>query len=405
MNTAHRTARTVALGVIGTAAALSLGTLAGTGTAASAKPATGDVIGEGAPGAIKDSYIVMFDDAAPQAEAVDASAGQLAKRYGGAVEQTFTSSARGFAATDLSSAEAHRLAADPAVAYVEQDRTVTMSATQTDPTWGLDRIDQRSLPLSGSYGYADGGSGVTAYILDTGIRTSHKQFAGRASNGYDFVDKDKVAQDCQGHGTHVAGTVGGATYGVAKNVKLVGVRVLDCRGSGSYSQIIAGVDWVTKNAAKPAVANMSLGGSTSKALDNAVRRSIASGVTYVLAAGNENTDACGKSPARTPEAITVGATDNKDRRASFSNYGKCLDIFAPGVSIVSASRSGDSAKTTMSGTSMAAPHVAGAAAAYLAGQPDASPAQVQQALVDNATTGKVTADRGGSPNKLLYTGS
>jgi len=273
--------------------------------------------------------------------------------------------------------------------------------TQAKPAWGLDRIDQEKLPLSGSYTYRSA-AGVTAYVLDTGIRISAKDFEGRARNGYDFIDNDKVAQDCNGHGTHVAGTIGGSTYGVAKDVQLVAVRVLDCKGSGSYSAIIKGIDWVTRNAVKPAVANMSLGGSTSKTLNDAVKKSIAAGITYAVAAGNDDKDACKQSPASQPDAITVAATDSTDTRASFSNFGACVDLFAPGVKITSLSSKSDTGTTMMSGTSMASPHVAGAAALVLGAYPAYTPKQVRDALVTNAGANRV-ADRAGSPNKLLNT--
>jgi subtilisin family serine protease len=406
MFSVHRRTRRIVTGALSAAAALTLTTVA---TAASAQPAapvgrqTAAILGESAPGAIKDSYIVVFRDTAVPAGRVAASAGDLAERFGGRVARSYTRTVRGFSVR-MPAAAARVLAAHPSVAYVEQDRVVSMDTTQTNPPWGVDRVDQRALPLSKSYGYAGSTADVTAYILDTGIRTTHADFGGRASSGPDFIDNDAVSQDCNGHGTHVAGTVGGARYGVAKEVKLVGIRVLNCEGSGRYSQIIAGVDWVTANAVKPAVANMSLGGTTSTALDDAVRRSIASGVTYAVAAGNDNVDACTKSPARTPQAITVGATDSADARASFSNYGSCVDIFAPGVRIVSAGTSGDTVAATMNGTSMAAPHVAGAAAVVLAATPSATPAQVRDALVGGGTAGVVAGAGSGSPNRLLYTG-
>jgi subtilisin family serine protease len=400
MTAFHHTGRRAAGLAIASATAAAFVALTGVGVAHAA-PATGAVLQDGAPGAIKDSYIVVLRDSAATGRSAT-GADDLAKRYGGKVRKSFTSAMRGFS-TEMSRSSARRLAADPAVKYVEQDRTVTISGTQNNPTWGLDRIDQRGLPLSQTYS-SPAASNVTAYVLDTGVRISHRDFGGRARHGWDFVDNDAVADDCQGHGTHVAGTVGGTTYGVAKDVKLVSVRVLDCNGSGSYSQIIAGVDWVTRNAVKPAVANMSLGGSASAALDDAVQRSINSGVTYVLAAGNENRDACTSSPARLPAGITVGASDVNDARASFSNYGTCLDVFAPGVKITSDARSGDTSITTMSGTSMAAPHVAGAAALVLGANPKATPQQVRDSLVSSATTGRVTG-LNGSPNRLLFTGA
>lgn len=345
--------------------------------------------------AIQNSWIVVLKDGSTRA----ADLGVTPKH-------TYRSVLEGFSTT-MSRAKAAELAADPRVAYVEQNSTVRLNETQTNATWGLDRVDQRNLPLSKSYTYNTSASNVNAYIIDTGIRTSHSEFGGRASVGTDTVGGGQNGQDCQGHGTHVAGTVGGKTYGVAKGVKLIAVRVLDCSGSGTTAGVIAGVDWVTVNAKKPAVANMSLGGSANTSLDNAVKKSIASGVSYAIAAGNGNiiglpANACNYSPARVPEAITVGATDSSDRRASFSNYGTCLDLFAPGVNITSAWKDNDTATNTISGTSMATPHTVGVAALYLSTHATATPAQVRDALVNNATSGKVQDPRTGSPNKLLY---
>ena len=272
-------------------------------------------------------------------------------------------------------------------------------------TWGLDRIDQRDLPLNNSYTDGTEGAGVHAYIIDTGIRATHAEFTGRIGNAYDAVTAGGTANDCNGHGTHVASTVGGTTYGVADKVTLHAVRVLSCAGSGSNAGVIAGVDWVSRNAIRPAVANMSLGGGISSALDTAVSNAIASGITFVLAAGNDNQNACNYSPARTASAITVGATTNTDARASYSNYGTCLDLFAPGSNITSAWISSDSATNTISGTSMASPHVAGAAALRLAATPTATPQQVRDAIVNSATAGKVVNPGTGSPNRLLFTNS
>lgn len=367
-----------------------------------AAPAEGSIRGAGAPGAIAGQYIVVLNDDVASAASVSSSAHTLAAKVGGSVHESYQTAVRGFSAR-LSVKAAKRLAAEPSVSYVEQDHRVTLSGTQFKPTWGLDRIDQRNLPVSASY-TSGSAANVTVYVLDTGVRTTHSEFGGRARSGYDFIGNDADAADCQGHGTHVAGTVAGATYGVAKNAKIVALRVLGCDGNGSYSAIIAGVDWVTRNAVKPAVANMSFGGSTSDALEAALKKSIASGVTYVLAGGNQNVNACTVSPARTPQAITVGATDASDGRAPFSNFGSCLDLFAPGVNVVSSANSGNTATTAMSGTSMATPHVAGAAALYLAAHPTATPQQVRDALVNNATSGKVTNPASGSPNKLLYIG-
>jgi subtilisin family serine protease len=375
--------------------------VAGTGSAAAAAP-LGTVLQAGAAGAVSGSYIVVLKPGSAAAAQVTSASHALAKRYGGAVRRNYLTAVRGFSATMTSSA-ARRLAANPSVAYVEQDRVVRMSEVQNGTPWGLDRIDQRSLPLSSTYSYGSAAK-VTAYVLDSGVRIGHAEFGGRAREGWDFIDSDSVANDCNGHGTHVAGTIGGSTYGVAKDVSIVGVRVLDCSGSGSYEQIIAGVDWVTTHAVKPAVVNMSLGGPGSTALDAAVKRSIAAGITYAAAAGNDNANACTQSPARIPAAITVGASDSADARASFSNHGSCLDIFGPGARIVSSSASSDTGAVIMSGTSMAAPHVAGAAALVLGASPSSTPAQVRDFLVNQATAGALANPGTGSPNLLLYTG-
>ncbi len=323
---------------------------------------------------------------------------RLAAEHGGELHYTYQHALKGFAAT-LPAQALEAVRRNPNVAYVEQDGVVRATDIQSNATWGLDRIDQRDLPLTGTYAYNNTGAGVTAYIIDSGIETSHSEFGSRASSGKDFVDGG-TADDCYGHGTHVAGTVGGATYGVAKQVGLVAVRVLDCDGEGKVSDAIAGVDWVTGNRSGPSVANMSLGADPSDLLDQAVRNSIASGVTYVISAGNYGDDACNYSPARVGEALTVGATNSSDNRAFFSNVGSCIDLFAPGVAITSAWLSGGT--NTIDGTSMAAPHVAGAAARYLQDNPAASPATVNAAIVNAATTGKVVNAGTGSPNRLLY---
>jgi subtilisin family serine protease len=296
------------------------------------------------------------------------------------------------------------MAQENSVAFVEQDRTIGIADSQPwAPSWALDRIDQRNLPLSWSYSGTSTSSSVHAYVIDSGIRTTHVDFGGRATNRWDFSTADPAADnDCNGHGSHVAATLGGARYGVSKRVRLVGVRVMNCDGHGRISDIMAGVDWLTEHAEKPAVANMSIGGVHSDALDAAVTASAASGVTYVVAAGNEHADACLSSPADVPVAITVGATDARDARAGFSNEGACLDLFAPGVAVVSAYNSNDTSTATLSGTSMAAPLVAGAAAMVLSEHPTFTAQQVGNYLTAKSTRGKVT-DRGtGSPDKLLY---
>ncbi len=348
--------------------------------------------------------------AAGVAATIEALAVSLSAAVKGDVLYVYDSALYGFAVRvppETAQVAASSLAADPNVDYVEPDRvarTIETNDTQTGATWGLDRIDQRNLPLSTTYTFANRGVGVHAYVIDTGIRPTHSQFTGRVGNGYTAINDGRGSADCNGHGTHVAGTVGGTTHGVAKQVTLHAVRVLDCNGSGTNAGVIAGVNWVAANHVKPAVANMSLGGGASSALDTAVNNSIAAGVTYAVAAGNENQNACNVSPARTAAALTVGSTTSTDARSSFSNFGTCVDIFAPGSSITSAWHTGDTTTNTISGTSMASPHVAGAAALYLSANRSATPSQVAQALTGNATTNKVTNPGTGSPNRLLFVG-
>ncbi|KPI16439.1 Aqualysin 1 [Actinobacteria bacterium OV450] len=354
-------------------------------------------------GAIKDSYIVTFpkklDAHSPKAKAV-------AKKHGAQITRTFSRVLNGYV-VKLSAKKAKRLAADPAVKSVVQDQTVRAADTQSGPpSWGLDRVDQRALPLNAGYTYpGSAGQGVTAYIVDSGVRVTHQDFGGRASYGYDAIDGDYISDDGFGHGTHVAATVAGATYGVAKKAKIVAVRVLDNAGSGTTSSVIAGLDWVTQHAAKPAVVNMSLTAPANSPLDTAVGNSIAAGITYAVAAGNYNADTAGYSPARVSQAITVGATSNTDERASYSNYGSSVDLFAPGSAITSAWIGSDTATNTISGTSMATPHVAGAAAVYLADHPAATPAQVASVLTSAATAKAVINPGTSTTDKLLYIGA
>jgi len=326
----------------------------------------------------------------------------LAVRHEAEVKRTFSAALRG-GVYKMTEAQAKRLATDNSVAYVEKDQTIHIEAVRSNATWGLDRIDQANLPLDHNYNYVDNGTTVNAYIIDTGILFTHQEFGGRAVSGTDLVDKDSDATDCNGHGTHVAGTIGSNTYGVARNVKLIGVRVLDCEGSGQVSDVVAGIDWVAQNHVAPSVANMSLGGPTSQAIDDAVSAAVQSGVTFVVAGGNENVSACNSSPARVPSAITVGATNISDQRSSFSNFGTCVDVFAPGEDITSTWIGSNTATNTISGTSMATPHVVGVAALYLSQHPSATPAQVSAAITAGAVSGKLSGIGTGSPNLLLDT--
>jgi subtilisin family serine protease len=397
--------RFLALGGIGVVTAMGAA-VAFVGTADASirqSEAQGVIRQAGTPDAVRNSYIVVLKDAGMSASSVDSKVKGLSGRHGGAVKQTYDTVIKGF---ELSASErtARQYAKDPQVAYVEANRTVHALGTQNNPpSFGLDRVDQRDLPVNRKYTFPTTATNVTAFIIDTGIQFNHREFGGRASAGIDTVGDGRQGQDCNGHGTHVAGTVGGSTFGLAKGVKLVAVRVLDCNGSGTNAGVIKGVDFVTKSAKRPAVANMSLGGGASAALDAAVQRSINAGVTYALAAGNENQNACNTSPARVPDAITVGATDQQDNRASFSNFGTCVDIFAPGVDIRSSFLSGGTnGSAVLSGTSMATPHVTGAAALVLSKNPGFTPKQVRDSLVNNATPGKVKNRGAGSPDKLLF---
>ena len=353
---------------------------------------------------IENNYIVVLNDAVVGETGLYSIAPYIAEEmaltHNGKLKHIYKNALNGFA-VEMSPADAERLSEDFRVEYVEEDAVVTADVTQNNPPWGLDRIDQRNRPLSATYTYNWTGSGVRAYVIDTGILTSHTQFGGRASNVFDAFGGN--GQDCNGHGTHVAGTIGGSTFGVAKNALLRGVRVLNCSGSGSTSGVIAGVDWVRNNHIAPAVANMSLGGGASSTLDTAVNNLSNAGVTIAVPAGNSNVDACTQSPARAANAITVGSTTQSDARSSFSNFGTCVDIFAPGSGILSAWWTSTTASATLSGTSMASPHVAGAAALYKQANPSASAGTIRNALVNNATTNVLSGVGSGSPNRLLYT--
>lgn len=387
--------------------------LLGQAEAPATAPSAGDVI----PG----RFILTLDPALPEllnTAGLGAGVQQLLTAVGGGellhlYEHAFTG-----AAVALSDTQAALLSSLPGVKAVEPDRVVMASETQQGATWGLDRVDQRYLPLNDRYAYPDNaGNGVTVYVIDTGLRDSHQEFTGRVSPGRNFAGTGGLGlpllgllggngdpedtSDCNGHGTHVASTAVGTEYGVAKDASVAAVRVLNCAGAGSNSDVIAGVDWVAENHEAPAVANMSLGGGNSDALDRAVRGAIENGVTFVVAAGNDDADACNGSPNRVAEAVTVGSTDRNDQRSSFSNHGSCLDLFAPGSNITAAWYQSDDQTNTISGTSMASPHVAGHAALLLAADGQLAPAAVHQALVEQATANVLSGIKAGSPNLLM----
>lgn len=396
LRTAGLSAATAMALVLGGGVALAGGTDGATDQATS----QGVILGAEGPDVLAGQYIVSLrGDTSTQANAranVQSEARSLVDTFGGEVEQVYAAAFRGFALS-ATEEQARQLAASGDVEYVEADGVARGATDQSNPpSWGLDRVDG---VMDDNYASSGDGSGVTAYVLDTGVDMSHPDFGGRVTSGYDFIDNDPDASDCHGHGTHVAGTVGGEEYGVAKAVDLVSVRVLDCQNAGAWSQIIGGIDWVAQNASGPSIGNLSIVGQANASVDNAVEGAIDSGVQMAIAAGNENEDACGTSPGRVSSAVTLGSTDEGDGRSSFSNYGDCLDLFGPGGNINSTSMGGGA--ELMSGTSMATPHAAGAAAIYLEANPDASPQQIADVLIDTADSGMVGGPGSGSPNLLL----
>ena len=376
-----------------------------TGTSAASAGATGEIVGAGSPNAIPGRYIVKFADDGMAAQDVHATASTLAQRYGGDVQHEFTSVLRGFSVT-MDEKSAERMAADSAVGYVEQSGLVRAAGEQkSPPSYGIDRVDQKDLPLDDLYRYTGTGEGIVTYGIDTGVNKEHPDFEGRASYGPDLVNGDEESKDDNGHGSHTAGTIMGKTFGVAKAATHVAIKVLDQGGTGPDDTTIEALDWIVQNGQKPGVINMSITADEHphQAMNEATEAASKAGFLSAAAAGNDMGDACKNSPASAPTALTVGATGKTDKRAMFSSIGKCLDLFAPGENITSASHNGDGS-ATMSGTSMAAPHVAGAAAVYFGDHKEATVQEAHDAIVGAATKGKVKEPGSGSPNLLLFTG-